>query len=524
MKDMNRQHKVLVICKETYSYPMMFAIKDLISRGYDVEVLYIHSTEVILKDPSYTHVVSNLAEIKVHTFVDEFDTFILNRLNVKKYIDMEYLQLIEEKYCEDINLSLLQVSAQIFTTPYHYRFFFRDMTENERLYWIQLIFKKIEKIVKKINFDSVFDIDIAEFGRSALHQVTKKHGIPYVTIEHSRYNNYLLPTFNLGRRTDDYFIQKYKDNYLSDEVDDYIKLVDEFNFQDSLMLDSYKSNNTSKVKARPLYKDIRKLGGMLKYLSTTLVSWYPYRHAPPFGNPIKAMLFFVKNLFKERYLLGKRNQVFANIEPGEEYVYFPLHLIPESTTLNKSPFYPNEIAVIEAVSKSLPVGWLLYVKEHGAMIGERPLHFYRSINRLSNVKLVRLDAYHDPKPWILKSKGVITLSGTSAFEASMCNKPSIIFGNAFYDVMSNVIKVSSFEELPKKIRNFENYKFQDKKSQASYLKTIIENGKKINILSLLIDSENVAKNGGKLTKENQVNITYLVDLFVGSFHLNDHIN
>ena len=41
----------------------------------------------------------------------------------------------------------------------------------------------------------------------------------------------------------------------------------------------------------------------------------------------------------------------------ERYVYMPLHLIPESTTSILTPFYVNELSVIEAVSKSLP-GWL----------------------------------------------------------------------------------------------------------------------------------------------------------------------
>lgn len=78
----------------------------------------------------------------------------------------------------------------------------------------------------------------------------------------------------------------------------------------------------------------------------------------------------------------------------------PLHLIPESTTSILSPFYINELSVIEAVSKSIPAGWFLYVKEHQAMLGERSLSFYKAINKLPNVKMVQLNYYNESKPWI----------------------------------------------------------------------------------------------------------------------------
>lgn len=64
----------------------------------------------------------------------------------------------------------------------------------------------------------------------------------------------------------------------------------------------------------------------------------------------------------------------------------PLHLIPESSTFTLAPIYINELSIIEAVSKSLPTGWWLYVKEHQAMLGERGEFFYKAVNKLPNVK------------------------------------------------------------------------------------------------------------------------------------------
>ena len=77
------------------------------------------------------------------------------------------------------------------------------------------------------------------------------------------------------------------------------------------------------------------------------------------------------------------NKYFSNPISGEKYVYMPLHLIPESSTSVLSPFYLNELASIEQVSKSLPLGWYLYVKEHQSMLGERSINFYKKANKIT---------------------------------------------------------------------------------------------------------------------------------------------
>ena len=51
--------KALVICKETYAYPMVYITEELIKRGYEVEAFFIHSTEVVLDDPSYSSFISS---------------------------------------------------------------------------------------------------------------------------------------------------------------------------------------------------------------------------------------------------------------------------------------------------------------------------------------------------------------------------------------------------------------------------------------------------------------------------------
>ena len=51
---------------------------------------------------------------------------------------------------------------------------------------------------------------------------------------------------------------------------------------------------------------------------------------------------------------------------------------------------------------------------------------------------------------IEKSQGVITISGATGFEALFYHKPVILFGDEYYDKLSMVTKIETFNELPYK--------------------------------------------------------------------------
>ena len=183
----------------------------------------------------------------------------------------------------------------------------------------------------------------------------------------------------------------------------------------------------------------------------------------------------------------------------------PLHLIPESTTFVKAPMYINELSIIEAISKSLPINWKLYVKEHQSMIGERQIEFYKKINKFHNVKLVKSNFYRDPKPWIEKSLGVVTITGSAAFEAAMLNKPAIVFGNVFYNVISSIKAINNFDELENLFKIIEiNNQPQDYTLEcAAYLKTINEVGIELNIEDLYdISSKKLKLQSLNINEEN----------------------
>jgi len=226
--------------------------------------------------------------------------------------------------------------------------------------------------------------------------------------------------------------------------------------------------------------------------------------------PIKHFLYHLKYEFFIQYFL-RENRYFEQPVENEIYVYMPLHLIPESTTFVKAPFYINELNIIEQVSKSLPVGWKLYVKEHQSMLGERKLSFYKNVKKIPNVKLVQINYYKDPKPWILKSRGVIAITGSGAYEAAMLGKQSIIFGDVPFSLINGVNRVRSFEDLPailSKLNNIENIH-----SCAAYIKTIKNLGQSIKIRFLVSEGELIVKGLSNISDEYRNEIAKLLKLY-----------
>jgi len=139
----------------------------------------------------------------------------------------------------------------------------------------------------------------------------------------------------------------------------------------------------------------------------------------------------------------------AEIE-RDDYVFFPLHVHPETTTSLFSEFSIDHVSqhasTIEYLSKSIPIANKLLVKEHPAMIGYRDLEYYSKYNQFYNVEFVgsKINQYDA----LNQSEYVVTLCGTIGVEALMKGKKVITLGNAYYNYFRGVKCVSGIEEFP----------------------------------------------------------------------------
>jgi hypothetical protein len=113
------------------------------------------------------------------------------------------------------------------------------------------------------------------------------------------------------------------------------------------------------------------------------------------------------------------------------YVYFPLHLQPEATTLPLGGAYEDQILVVDSLIRALPEGWRVVIKENPKQrFDKREAALYHRIRSLPEVHLVGRDA--DSFDLLEGSKAVATITGTAGWEALCAGKPVLTFGNAFY--------------------------------------------------------------------------------------------
>ena len=108
------------------------------------------------------------------------------------------------------------------------------------------------------------------------------------------------------------------------------------------------------------------------------------------------------------------------------FVYYPLHLDPEMTTIMLSAEFPNQAEVVRLLSQQLPTGYRLLVKENPKMIGRRPADYYRRLTCLPGVELVAIQL--EGQRIVERAEYTVSLSGTAAFEALLSGRKSLVLG------------------------------------------------------------------------------------------------
>tara|TARA_Y100000389_G_C17468010_1_gene527494 strand:+ start:781 stop:2346 length:1566 start_codon:yes stop_codon:yes gene_type:complete len=521
---------------------MYFLGRELEKRNNNIHYFFIHHHEIMDKNltskNTYFYFKDKIKNENIHDVKDINEEFLKNKTNIK--IDYNRLKEIEEKYTYFRGLNQQILSSQATSTPYHDRFYYPQSTFQENLYWLTLNYNKTESVLDLINPDYIFDIDTGEIQRSLINEVAHHRRIGYINIEHARYESFIVPTFNLGLKPDQYFVNAYNKNKQNLNLKEYINEIEEYRSRSVIIPEMYKEHNENShnFKITDAIKYI--IFNTYKFVKSQIYYFKNNKNRIKLNTALdshvyKKILWKYVCAIRKWYLYSNFNKYFKSPK-DEKYIYMPLHVIPESTTFVKSPMYIDEINLIEAISKSLPISWKLYIKEHPAMIGERSIQFYKRVNKLHNVKFVKINFYKDPKPWIQKSLAVITIVGSSALEASMLSKPAIVFGNVCYNVLSNVRVTNSFEELEMIFKLIKNDNWPNKNNNdecAAYLNTIKDKGINLDMWTLLklsskkINSELLSDDEAhKLKKLNDQLINFYdkaVEIYDG-LQINNSIN
>ena len=421
-----------------------FCIAKSLKENYDCDLFVIYD-------------INEAKEFFQHQKIVEFEKkwFYRDCLNNKNHkTDFEYLKKFEEKY--GINLWKLVYSDINFNEHNNYYKF----KKNKILEILEVECRFLESVIEEAKPDFLI-IRMTDYHQNQLIQMMcKAKGIRILTLSHARIGYRCIISQDtdfldqdLIKKSGSYEEKSFK------ELQDHMK---GYATQQKFFKKSYKNSNFKKAFAS------------LKFLRLSTNKKYRLF----FGNYGKTPLNVIKNeinlslkkIIRKSFLNNHAEKNFKK----ESFVYFPLHLQPERSTLILSPFYTNQLEVIRNIAKSLPVEYKLYVKEHPiqGINSWREVSYYKEILQLPNVKLIHPSITNEQM--IKESDLVMTITGTGGLEAALYEKPAIVFADVIYSKLESVFIVKNIEELPKLIKHALKIKVEIKDVNR-YINLINEN-------------------------------------------------
>jgi len=141
--------------------------------------------------------------------------------------------------------------------------------------------------------------------------------------------------------------------------------------------------------------------------------------------------------------------------PQKGFIYYPLHMQPEASSMPLAGIYADQQVVVEAISNALPRGLKLVVKEHPLQfttsdkLSFRSVAFYSGLKRLDNVVL----AHHkEPAaPLIRNCLAAVTLTGTTALEALAYRRYCFVLGSSVLAKSPNALVPENQADLRRQL-------------------------------------------------------------------------
>ncbi len=494
---------ILIVCAETQAWPMHYVAEELRAQCKSVSAIFIQPGEAYFNAPDYSLFKELNNDMCTHEMSEVVQEYIEKQSCAEKYIDREYIDHIERHYTKFSNLNEQFLSEMTFLPYYHDRNYYKFVDYNRILLYTQIYYKYIEQLFLKNKPDLILDCDVDFFGRAVLFEVATANNVPYLSIDHTRINGYILPTDALSKRVNPN-VKKHFQNFLADnsiENDEkLVKFAEDVNktiggipkvFEKEYQ--KFKFNAYRLLRELAVHNVVSFLGFSLKQVFLNIIKGIS---TPICGDEIEGLKFTYYRYFRRFYL--HFSNVFSRTDlESLKYIYVPLHVIPESSTTILSPIYINELFIIEALSKSVKSDQFIVVKEHWSMLGFRALGFYERIKKLPNVILIDPEQDKTPRYYIENSDLIVTISGSAALEGAMMGKNSLVFSDVIYGLLSSVRKIHIDSSLKEIIQEHIKY-VMPQREKLAYFKLITELGERVEMKKLFFPPDVIEKNDLKL--------------------------
>ncbi len=440
--------------------------------------------EILQKHPgttfcSYVDTKSRCAFLKEQV-VTPFTAFLIEEDIHKKIcnekIDTEYLKWLEKEYGIPNLWPYLYIDRVIMNGQLlrEYPYDTPLLSYEDMLRKLQVTAKALIDFLETEKPDAVVTSVIGSVGSMLLHHVAKKKGIKTIHIEFARIGNRIV--FTEDYRTLSWVRSRFtelQNGSLSPYKDKAQNFITEFRSApapyDAETADGF--YDTSRLKnlhfllpknllrsiiwhVRTFFKDISQ--ATTSDYTHVFIWWATW---DKMKRKIRALRGYQKFYFDHRTYTGR-------------YAYYPLHIEPEIAMLLYAPFYTNQIELIRATARSLPIDMLLFVKEHPGMMGYRTRDYYKELAKIPNVRLISPGV--PGNQLALGAALTVTITSTSGWESLLLKKPVVTFGDVFYNDIPGVLTCRNFEELPHMVQKQLEEWQHDEQALENYVSALLE--------------------------------------------------
>mgnify|MGYP006077815035 CR=1 FL=1 len=339
-----------------------------------------------------------------------------------------------------------------------------NSNKQERVF--QSIFSVINFFFKKNNIDSIFFAqEIQSMEGVMILQGAKRNRVKIFSPHTTRL--YKKSFFNDSENEDFYFCSKdLDDDTVKKDATDLLQ-----NFIKTKKLPYPPINNNNLLK-KPI----------LRRLYTRIYRIIVNKERVEFPDilfSIKEKFRFLDfgNLFLRNLTYNRIPKVNSIDDLPKKFIFFPLQIFPEASLNLRSPFFKDQLRLIDLIRFSMPEDYKLIIKEHPVIFNlrvqsSRNSRFYNQISKLSGVRFSSMDL--NTYELIQKSSLTISISGTAVFEAYLLGKPSFTIADTSFSWMTNShhINFNNFSETIQNYLSHEVKRDQILKSLYLYLKNI----------------------------------------------------
>jgi hypothetical protein len=212
--------------------------------------------------------------------------------------------------------------------------------------------------------------------------------------------------------------------------------------------------------------------------------------------PIKAKSFvgkLIKNMLLTLESSVVKRKIYSAFTPNTPYLFFGFHLNDESTMGLRSQPFVNQVSLVEMLSRVLPYGYTLYVREHPHWPKHFSYTYLEKCTHFPNVKLLSPKiSIHD----ILENaKAVLVYNSNTGIEALLYGKPVLSFSsNIYYNLHRAVLYCDDLFKLGELLSELINTEV-DQQDTVNYVQRMLKSS-----FPMLLGSETFISEHDSLAK------------------------